>query len=102
MVISQAAQFGANVNIAQGVTVGRIFKGMRAGAPVIGDRVWIGANAVVVGGITVGNDSLIGPGAFVNFDVPEKATVLGNPGKVVSYTGSGDYINNVWEPKGES
>ena len=99
VVVSQAAQFGANVNISQGVTVGAIFAGARVGAPVIGDRVWIGANAVVVGGITVGNDALIAPGAFVNFDVPEKATVLGNPGKIVSDSGSGDYVNNLWDPR---
>jgi serine O-acetyltransferase len=96
VVISQAAILGSNVNVSQGVTIGGIFRGKRAGAPVIGNRVWIGANAVVVGGITIGDDALIAPGAYVNFDVPEAATVLGNPGKIVAYSGSAEYVNHVW------
>jgi serine O-acetyltransferase len=38
---------------------------------------------------------MIGPGAYVNFDVPEKAIVLGNPGKVVSFAGSVGYVNQI-------
>lgn len=93
IVISPHATLGANVNIAQGVTIGSTSTGPRLGAPTIQDRVWIGANAVIVGNITIGSDALIGPGAYVYFDVPPKGVVLGNPGILVANTGSVGYIN---------
>lgn len=93
VVISPYAVLGANINIAQGVTIGSTSTGPRMGAPTLGDRVWVGANAILVGKITIGSDALIGPGAYVYFDVPEKAVVLGNPAIVVANSGSAGYIN---------
>jgi serine O-acetyltransferase len=93
VVISPFATLGSNVNIAQGVTIGSTSAGPRLGAPTLGDRVWVGTNAVIVGKVTIGNDALIGPGAYVYFDVPDKAVVLGNPGIVVANSGSTGYIN---------
>lgn len=95
VVISPHAVLGSNVNIAQGVTIGSTSTGPRKGAPTIGDRVWIGANAVVVGNIYIGSEALIGPGAYVFFDVPDGGVVLGNPGILVGDTGSTGYINRV-------
>jgi serine O-acetyltransferase len=95
VVISPYAVLGANVNIAQGVTIGSTSAGPRKGAPTIGDRVWIGANAVLVGEITIGREALVGPGAYVFFDVPNGGVVLGNPGIVVGHTGSAGYVNKV-------
>jgi serine O-acetyltransferase len=95
VVVNSLATIGKNVNIAQGVTIGQTNRGRKAGVPVVGDRVWIGANAIIVGAIRVGDDALIGPGAYVNFDVPARAVVLGNPGKIVSYAGTAGYIDNV-------
>lgn len=95
VVISPYAVLGQNINIAQGVTIGSTSTGPRIGAPSIEDRVWIGANAVLVGKITIGREALIGPGAYVFFDVPSGAVVLGNPGIVVARTGSAGYVNNV-------
>lgn len=95
VVISPLAVIGANVNVAQGVTIGAASRGARRGAPTIEDRVWIGAHAIVVGKVTIGRDALIAPGAYVNFDVPEHALVLGNPGKIVSDKGSKGYVNNL-------
>jgi serine O-acetyltransferase len=85
---------GANVNIAQGVTIGATSRGAKMGAPTLEDKVWVGANAVIVGKVTIGCEALIAPGAYVNFDVPAKAIVMGNPGKVVSSFGSVGYVNN--------
>jgi serine O-acetyltransferase len=96
VVISPHAVLGSNINIAQGVTIGATSRGSRAGAPTLEDRVWVGAHAIIVGKITIGHDALIAPGAYVNFDVPSMAVVLGNPGKVVSTKGSVGYINNIW------
>ena len=70
--------------IGQNVTIGKEVRGTRIGAPIIHDCVWIGANAVIVGGITIESNVLIAPGAFVNFDVPKGSIVLGNPGRIIN------------------
>lgn len=77
------AVIGKNVEVLQGVTIGFERRGKRLGSPVIGDNVWIGSNAIIVGHVTVGDDVLIAPGAFVNFDVPSNSIVIGNPGKII-------------------
>jgi len=87
---------GKNVNIAQGVTIGQENRGKREGTPTIGDKVWIGANAVVVGNIKIGNDVLIAPNSFVNFDVPDHSIVIGNPGKIISRENATEgYVNRI-------
>ena len=82
-------------NIGKGVIIGRENSGKRKGAPVIGDEVWIGINAVIVGNIHIGNDVLIDPNAYVNFDVPDHSIVIGNPAMIkhCDYATEG-YINN--------
>jgi len=95
VVISPFATIGSNVNISQGVTIGAESRGKRKGAPTLEDRVWVGAHAIIVGKVTIGPEALIAPGAYVNFDVAAKAIILGNPGKVVSYSGSAGYVNRV-------
>ena len=47
--------------------------------PVIGNEVWIGINAAIVGKITIGDDVLIAPNSYVNCDVPSHSIVFGNP-----------------------
>lgn len=86
---------GSNCNLHKGVTIGAENRGKRKGCPTIGNCVWIGVNATVVGNVTIGDDVLIAPGAYVNCDVPSHSIVLGNPCKVISrdYTTDG-YINN--------
>ena len=79
VVINHNAVVGDNCNIAQNVTIGMENRGARRGCPVIGNHVWIGAGAVVVGHITVGDDILIAPNSFVNCDVPSHSVVFGNP-----------------------
>lgn len=83
VVINPCAVIGKNVNIAAGVTVGQENRGKRKGTPRIGNEVWIGTNAVVVGNITVGDDVLIAPLTFVNFDVPSHSVVIGNPARII-------------------
>lgn len=95
IIINQNAIIGNNCNISQGVTIGRESRGSRMGSPIIGNRVLIGANSVIVGNINIGDDVLIAPLTFVNFDVPDNAVVLGNPAKVVSNKGSSGYIKKV-------
>lgn len=94
MHVNQGATIGKNCNISQAVTIGNVSRGKRKGSPIIGNEVWIGANAVVVGKIKIGNNVLIAPLSYVNFDVPDNSVVLGNPGKVVSDKGSDGYIKH--------
>ena len=94
IVINNKVKLGENCNIAQGVTLGNIKRGKKEGNPEIGDRVAIGANAVVVGKIQIGNDVLIAPLSFVNFDVPDRAVVAGNPANIIHYNSSEGYIEN--------
>lgn len=94
IIINPKTELGKNINIANGVTIGQENRGLREGAPVIGDEVWIGTNAVIVGKIKIGNNVLIAPNSYVNFDVPDNSIVLGNPGKVIdNLTATKDYIN---------
>ena len=95
VIISPEAVIGRNVNIATGVTVGRENRGKREGAPHIGDNVWIGTNAVIVGNVRIGSDVLIAPLSFVNFDVPDHSIVIGNPAKIISRENAVEgYIEN--------
>ena len=77
--INSKAIVGCNCNIHKGVTIGQENRGVRQGTPIIGDCVWIGVNATIVGKITIGNDVLIAPNSYVNCDVPAHSVVLGNP-----------------------
>ena len=93
--INPQACIGNNVNIAKGVTIGQTNRGEKKGIPTIGNRVWLGINSIVVGGIKIEDNVLIGPGAYVNFDVPANSMVLGNPGKIISSSSSIEgYIEN--------
>lgn len=52
---------------------------------VLGDDVWIGANSVVLPGVTIGRGVVIGAGSVVTKDIPEYAIAVGNPAKVIKY-----------------
>jgi len=57
--------------------------GYESGKPVrIGANVWIGGGAIILPGVTVGDDAVIGAGSVVTRDVPPGATVVGNPARV--------------------
>ena len=93
--INTHAVIGSNVNIGKGATIGRENRGKRKGAPVIGNEVWIGINAVIVGNVHIGNDVLIAPNSYVNFDVPDHSIVIGNPAVVKHCDHATEgYINN--------
>jgi serine O-acetyltransferase len=97
IVINSKVVLGKNCTISQGVTMGNTKRGKNIGNPTVGDRVWIGTNSVIVGEIKIGNDVLIAPLTFVNFDVPDKAVVAGNPAQIINYKGSEGYIENAIE-----
>ncbi len=79
--IVTGAKLGRNVNMLKGSTVGKS-EGKHPGIPIIGNDVYIGLNSTVIGGITVGDDVLIGPNTVVNQDVPSHSVVVGNPCRI--------------------
>lgn len=62
---------------------------------MIENRVLIGPNSIVVRNIQIGDDVIIDPLTFVNFDVPATSVVMGSPGKIISNKGSIDYIKKI-------
>ena len=93
--INPKAVIGKNVNITKGVTIGQTNRGKNKGVPVIGDCVWIGANATIVGNVKIGNNVLIAPNSYVNIDIPNNSVVVGNPCKIVPKENATEsYINN--------
>lgn len=84
IIINGDAIIGKQCMITHNVTIGRDIRGKKKGVPTIGDRVAIRTNSTIVGNITIGNDVLIAPNTFVNFDVPSNSIVIGNPAKVIS------------------
>ncbi len=97
---------GAEIVAAERVTIGRDCKiardviimdtdqhelpgqGLLVAPVVIEDRVWIGARAIILKGVTVGHDAIIAAGAVVTKDVPPHTVVAGVPAKSVSRTAS--------------
>lgn len=88
VIINPRAVLGNNITINTGVTIGQTNRGQNKGVPTIADNVWIGTNAVIVGGISIGTDVMIAPNSFVNFDVPPHSIVIGNPAKIISREGA--------------
>lgn len=80
--VAEGVTLGDNVNLHKGCTIGRENRGKREGCPSIGNCVAVGINSTVIGNITIGNDVMIAPNSFVNFDVPDHSVVIGNPGVI--------------------
>lgn len=92
LIVNGKAKIGGNCNLSQGITIGVMQRGSRQGVPMIGDRVYIGPNAIIIGGIEIGHDAAIGAGAVVTHSVPPLAVVAGNPAKVISFQGSFEMV----------
>ncbi len=82
IVLNGKAKYGNQFFVTHNVTIGRDIRGKRKGTPTFGDRVVVRTNSTVVGNIHIGNDVLIAPNTFVNFDVPDHSIVIGNPATI--------------------
>ena len=67
------------------------------GPVIIGNDVWIGTNAIILSGVTVGHGAVIGAGAVVSKNVPPYAIVVGNPGRVIKYRFDSSTISRLLE-----
>ena len=88
---------GSHVNLAQGITITALNhnfadpqkridqQGVSTTPVTIGDDIWIGANAVVLSGVTIGNHSVVAAGAVVTKDVPPHSLVAGVPAKIIKH-----------------
>lgn len=92
--VAEGVKIGKNVNLHKGCTIGRENRGRRAGVPEIGDCVSVGINSTIVGKICIGNDVMVAPNSFVNFDVPDHSIVVGSPGVIHEKNdATGCYVN---------
>jgi serine O-acetyltransferase len=82
IIISGDTVFGDDCVVRNGVTVGLRHRGVR-GAPMIGNRVDIGAGAKVLGPIRIGNDVAIGANAVVIEEVPDGCLAVGVPARII-------------------
>ncbi len=87
-IVVQDCRIGSHCSIHQSVHIKSFGD---EGGPTIGDRVWIGPHAQIVGARAVGDRSTISAGAVVSRDVPSRALFMGNPGRVAmsEYDNSG-------------
>jgi serine O-acetyltransferase len=81
--INGKAQVGMRCSILHDVTIGEY-----GGAPNIGDFVFIGPGAKLIGGVRVGDNVIIGANSVITKDIPDHAVVVGIPGKVISKKGN--------------
>ena len=83
VVIGETAIVGDNVTMYHGVTLGGTGKEKGKRHPTIGDNVFIGSGAKLLGNIKIGNNVKIGANAVVLKDVPDNVTIVGIPAKIV-------------------
>lgn len=79
IVIGESAKIGRNCIIFNGVTIGAKSSQESHIKPTIGDNVYIGTGAKIIGGITVGNNVTIGALTFCNKSIPDGSVAYGNP-----------------------
>ncbi len=84
--IINAKSIGKNCKVYQQVTIGNNGEGR----PIIGDNVVVCSGAKIIGGITVGNDVIVGANAVVCKDVPDHCVVAGVPAKIIKRRNSMD------------
>jgi serine O-acetyltransferase len=102
VVIGETAEVGDYVTIYQGVTLGGTSLQKVKRHPTLGNHVVVGVGAHIIGAITIGDYTRIGAGSVVVKSAPPNATVVGNPGRVVSvHDPESDTVMRLPDPVGE-
>lgn len=83
--ISDMSEIGKNAVIFQHVTIGadRLMDSNNQGNPKIGDNVYIGAGAKIIGNVTIGNNCRIGANAVVYQDMPDNSVAVSSPTRII-------------------
>ena len=84
-VLGGRATVGKRCHIAAGAVLAGVIEPPSATPVIVGDDVIVGANAVVLEGVRIGNRAVVAAGSVVTHDVPENAVVAGTPAKLVKY-----------------
>lgn len=94
IVLSPEVVMGRHCTLTQGVTLGHAGGGRnsKGACPVLGNRVYVGPGAAIIGPVSVGDDALIGVGAVVTKPIPPRGVVAGNPARLLSMNGSFELI----------
>ncbi|MFW9846755.1 MAG: serine O-acetyltransferase, partial [Candidatus Thorarchaeota archaeon] len=87
VVIGETAEIGNNVTIFQGVTLGGVSMTREKRHPTVGNDVVIGSGAQILGPVKIGNRVRIGANAVVTEDIPDDSVVVGVPGRIVARNG---------------
>lgn len=85
VVIGETAEIGDDVLMYHSVTLGAVTNQKVKRHPTVGNNVMIGAGAVLLGNITIGDDCKIGANSVVLTDVPEDSTAVGAPAKIIPH-----------------
>lgn len=95
VIVASNATIGRHCTLTQGVTIGHRAGGreLSLDSPVIGNRVYVGPGAAILGPVDVGDDVLVGANAVVINSVSSRSVVAGNPARVISGQGSFQLIN---------
>jgi serine O-acetyltransferase len=88
--VGPGVRIGRDCNISQMCFISAAENG--SGAPVIGNRVYLGAGCKIVGNVRIGDGAAIGANAVVVDDVPANGVVAGVPARLISHKGSGDFL----------
>lgn len=100
VIVNPSARIGTNCNITVGVLLGLSHKVDEQGRslgfkyPTVGNRVALGNNAKIIGGVTVGDDCIIGVNTVVTKSVPANSVAVGLPAKVISQKGSSSLVGS--------
>lgn len=85
VVIGETCVIGDNVTLFHGVTLGVTGKEKGKRHPTIGNNVFIGSGAKILGNITIGNNVKIGANSVILESIPDNVTVVGIPGKIIKH-----------------
>lgn len=100
IIVNPSAKIGVNCNITVGVLLGLNHKVDEQGKslgfeyPTVGDRVALGNGAKIIGGVSVGDDCIIGVNTVVTKSIPANSIAIGQPAKVVSQKGSSSLVGS--------